>query len=70
MKKKKSRRHARRSIVVKKYIKKGEKITSKNIISKRPGTGITPMNWSKIIGKRATKNLYEDKIIKNSDLKN
>ena len=27
------------------------------------------MNWSKIIGKRATKNLYEDKIIKNSDLK-
>ncbi len=66
---KKSRRHARRSIVVKKFIKKGEKITTKNIISKRPGTGITPMNWSKVIGKRANKNLYEDKIIKNSDLK-
>ena len=39
--------------------KKGEKIT-KNIISKRPENYI--MNWSKIIGKRATKNLYEQKL--------
>ena len=66
---KKSRKHARRSIVVKKFIKKGEKITAEKIIPKRPGTGISPMYWSSIIGKKATKNLFEDRIIKKSDFK-
>ncbi len=66
---KKSRRHARRSIVVKKFIKKGEKITEKKIIPKRPGTGISPMHWLSVIGKIATKNLFEDTIIKRSDFK-
>ncbi len=64
-----SRKHARRSIVVKKFIKKGEKITEKKIISKRPGNGISPMNWSKLLGKIATRDLQEDRIIKSSDFK-
>ncbi|KKK49485.1 hypothetical protein LCGC14_3134580, partial [marine sediment metagenome] len=39
---KKSRKYARRSIVVNKEIKKGEIITSEKISFKRPGTGIPP----------------------------
>lgn len=66
---KKSIKHARRSIVAKKLIKKGEIITDKNIISKRPGTGISPMKWLEVIGKKARKNINEDKIIKLSDIK-
>ena len=65
----KSRRHARRSIVVKEFIKKGEIITEKKIIPKRPGTGISPMNWNNIIGKKSKKNLFEDEILKISDYK-
>ena len=64
-----SRKNARRSIVVKKFIKKGEKISEKKLIAKRPGTGISPMYWKKILGKKATKNLKEDEIIKISDFK-
>ncbi len=59
-----SRKNARRSIVVKKFIQKGEKISEKKLIAKRPGTGISPMYWKKILGKKATKNLKEDEIIK------
>ena len=42
-------------LLPKKLIKKGEVITDKNIISKRPGTGISPMKWKEIIGKKARK---------------
>jgi len=66
---KKSRKNARRSIVVKKFIKKGEIISEKKIIPKRPGNGISPMNWYKVVGKKSAKDLFEDEIIKESDLK-
>jgi sialic acid synthase SpsE len=65
----KSRKHARRSIVVQKFIKKEEKITEEKITSKRPGTGISPMNWLKVIGRKTSKNLHVDEIIKKSDIK-
>ncbi len=64
----KSRKNARRSIVVKKLIKKNEIIRSKNLICKRPGTGIEPFKIEFVIGKRAKKNLKEDYIIKNKDI--
>ena len=38
-------------------INKGEKFTRFNLTCKRPGNGISPMNWYKIIGKKAKKNL-------------
>ena len=53
----------------KEFIKKEKKLLKK-IIPKRPGTGISPMHWFSIIGKRAVKNLVEDRIIKKSDFKN
>ena len=58
------RRWATRSIVSIKDIKKGEKITLKNIWSKRPGTGIPSRYMSKIIGKK------KKKIIKKNTLLN
>ena len=64
-----SRKNARRSIVVLKKIKKNEKLSDLNLISKRPGTGISPMFWKKIIGKKAIKNLTSDYILKWRDFK-
>ena len=36
---------ARKSIVAKTNIKKGDIFTEENITVKRPGTGVSPMNW-------------------------
>ena len=55
---------ARNSIVAARNIKKGEKFTSKNLIMKRPGNGISPMNLFKVIGKIAKKNFVQDELIK------
>ena len=53
----------RKSIVAKDNIKKGEVFSEKNITTKRPALGINPMNWKKILGKKAKKNFYEDDFI-------
>ena len=53
----------RKSIVAKKKIKKGETLTEDNITTKRPGFGISPMEWKKIIGTLAKKNFAEDDFI-------
>lgn len=55
---------ARKSIVAKLNINKGEKFNEKNITIKRPGTGISPMKWFNVIGKKAKKNFKADEIIK------
>ena len=64
-----SRKNARRSIVTFGKIKKGETLTKENLIMKRPGTGISPTQINKIIGKIAKKNLHDDYAIKFSDIK-
>lgn len=53
----------RKSIVAKMDIKKGERLSEYNITIKKPGNGISPMKWDKIIGKTATKNYCEDELI-------
>lgn len=53
----------RKSIVANKPIKKGEIFTIQNITTKRPGTGITPMRWNELIGKRSSKDYKEDELI-------
>ena len=47
----------RRSLFVVKDIKKGEKFNSENIRSIRPGYGLHPKNYEKIINKVASKNI-------------
>ena len=48
----KMRNLARKSIVASKDIKKGEKISSKNVCFKRPGSGLQPVKLEEIIGKK------------------
>jgi N,N'-diacetyllegionaminate synthase len=49
---------ARKSIVAKKPIKKGELFSEENLTVKRPGTGISPMEWDNVMGKPANRD-YE-----------
>jgi N,N'-diacetyllegionaminate synthase len=46
----KNRSVARKSIVACKPIKKGEILTSEHMTAKRPGTGLSPMEWDVLIG--------------------
>lgn len=54
---------ARKSIVAISDIKQGDTLTEENIGVKRPGTGISPMNWHKIIGTKAGKDYQEDELL-------
>jgi len=54
---------ARKSIVAKKDIKKGEMLTNDNLTVKRPNSGISPMRWDELIGTIATKDYEEDELI-------
>jgi len=53
----------RKSIVAKKNIKKGEKFTAKNITTKRPEGGLSPLHWNKVIGRKAIKNFNNNDYI-------
>ena len=53
----------RKSIVASCPIRKGELLSEKNISTKRPGTGISPMKWDEIIGTIATKSYQMDESI-------
>ena len=55
---------ARKSIVAKTKIKKGEIFTEDNLSIKRPGNGISPMKWDNVIGGVATNDYEEDDLIK------
>ncbi len=55
---------ARKSIIAKRSIKKGEIFTEENLTVKRPGNGISPMKWFEVLGQIATKDFEEDELIK------
>ena len=59
---------ARKSIVARKNIKKGDVFTEENLITKRPGNGISPMMWKEIIGKKASKDIPKDKPLRFGDI--
>ncbi len=54
---------ARKSIIAKMKIKKGDIFTEENLSVKRPGNGISPMNWLEVLGKIALKDYQEDDLI-------
>ncbi|MAZ30963.1 MAG: N-acetylneuraminate synthase [Flavobacteriales bacterium] len=54
---------ARKSIVASCDIRKGDLFTEKNLTTKRPGTGSSPMKWYEIIGKKAIKDYKADELI-------
>lgn len=53
----------RKSIVAVKQIRAGDMFTEENLTTKRPGTGINPMRWKEILGKRAIRDFEEDELI-------
>jgi len=53
----------RKSIVADRDIAKGEIFTKENLAVKRPGTGISPMDWEKVIGTAANRDYKSDEII-------
>lgn len=54
---------ARKSIVARRKIKQGTIFSEKNITTKRPSGGISPMRWFEIIGQRALRDFEEDEMI-------
>lgn len=54
---------ARKSIVARRRICKGEELTEENLYIKRPGDGISPMRWYELIGTAAVKDFEEDELI-------
>lgn len=57
------RREARRSLVLVRALKKGEKILETDLMAKRPGTGISPIYSEIVIGREVKTDLDEDTIL-------
>ena len=56
---------ARKSIVANSIIAKGDIYTNLNLTTKRPGTGISPVYWDSLIGKKSKKNYKKINKLKN-----
>ena len=54
---------ARKSIIASKVIKKGDKFNENNLTVKRPGKGISPMEWDNVLGQTANRDFKEDELI-------
>jgi len=61
---KKNIKIVRKSIVALKDISKNERFSELNITCKRPGTGIKPVYFKKILGKKSKKNFKKDELIR------
>lgn len=54
---------ARKSLVASQAIKAGEAFSAKNITTKRPGTGVSPMRWDEVMGHTASRDFVADELI-------
>jgi N,N'-diacetyllegionaminate synthase len=59
----KTRLFARKSIVTSRRIKRGQFFTENNLTLKRPGTGVSPLQWDKVIGQKALRDFEKDELI-------
>jgi N,N'-diacetyllegionaminate synthase len=57
---------ARKSIMASQQINAGEIFTEVNLTTKRPGSGISPMDWNKFIGRVANRDYLADEFIDES----
>ena len=64
-----SRKNARRSIFLKKNLKKNQRIRKDDLIMLRPAIGINPFDINKIYNKKINKNKNSGDILRLSDLK-
>ena len=54
---------ARKSLVAARSIKAGERFTPENLTAKRPGTGMSPMNWDEFMGRAAGRDYQPDDLL-------
>ncbi|MDD3088319.1 MAG: N-acetylneuraminate synthase [Candidatus Omnitrophica bacterium] len=54
----------RKSIVASRRIKKGEVIKEDDLAVKRPGSGLSPMEWDKVVGTKARRSYRKDEMIR------
>lgn len=63
-----SRLNARRSIVLGQAAAAGDTLTADKLVCKRPGTGISPIHWDEVVGRRAAGPLEADHLLRWDDL--
>ena len=59
----KNKTAARKSLVAKTHIRKGETFSASNITTKRPGNGLSPMRWDDVVGRAARRDFEENEFI-------
>ncbi len=57
------RRDTRKSIVARASISEGQTITPEDLIVKRPGWGIPPHDWDRVVGRKAIRAIRADEVI-------
>jgi len=63
-----ARRNARRSLVLRRDLEEDHVLTPADIIPKRPATGISPVFWDDVVGRRIRQALAEDHVLSWRDL--
>ncbi len=63
-----ARKNARRSLVLTRNIRKGERLERQDLTFKRPGTGIPPSELEAVLGKQVNQSLEEDSVLTWEDL--
>ena len=63
------RKKVTKSIVAKKNLYSGKILKFNDITFKRPGTGITPLDYKKIINKKLIKNVIKNQMILKKDVR-
>lgn len=63
-----ARMNARRSIVVARDLPAGHRIVEADITYKRPGMGISPLEWDRVIGSTTRRPIASDEVLQWSDI--
>jgi N,N'-diacetyllegionaminate synthase len=59
----KNKATGRKSLVAACSIHAGEVFSAANVTTKRPGTGLSPMRWDEVLGRKAPRNFAADELI-------
>ncbi len=63
-----ARLNARRSIVLDANVAAGEVLAESSLTYKRPGTGVSPVHWDSVIGRKVVRDLDRDHVLQWDDL--
>ena len=59
-----ARKYARRSIVLTRDVSARATLEERDLSAKRPGSGISPLHWDEVIGRRLARDLEEDTVLR------